>query len=64
MTSPDRSSAEHLATTLPPDLMPTQTFQPAFGHDRGATNLIEAIEGAWDGERVLHELRISSSHGG
>jgi tRNA A-37 threonylcarbamoyl transferase component Bud32 len=60
MTSPDRSSAEHLATTLPPDLMPTQTFQPAFGHDRGATNLIEAIEGAWDGERVLHELRIES----
>ena len=58
--SHDRSSVEHLATTLPPDLMPTQTFQPAFGHDKGAANLIEAIEGAWDGDRVLHELRIDS----
>ena len=60
MMESDRSTAEHLATTLPPDLMPTMTFQPAFGRDRGATNLIESVEGAWDGERVLHELRIDS----
>lgn len=60
MTDSDRNTADTLASMLPAELLPTQTYRPGFGEGDGVTRLMEAIEETVGSGRLLPELRIST----
>ena len=63
MTDSDRNTADTLASMLPAELLPTQTYRPGFGEGDGVTRLMEAIEETVGSGRLLPELRISTVSG-
>lgn len=59
MNDSERMTAELVSSSLPADLLATQTYQPAAWRD--VTQMVEQIEGEWDVKRLLPELRITKA---